>query len=646
MDPPSQLLLDNIPNCKLLGWLFHSPRADQKKNAERFGMHNVNTHDATYLVFGNFFKNLPDTHLDVAFGLVGLAFLYAIRYGTAHLGRRYPRYDKLWFLINIMRNGMLVIFGTLIAFLIQIGKSQSPISILKTVPAGFQALGVPSVDVGLLSKIAGTLPSVVIILILEHVAIAKSFGRRNNYKINPDQEIIAIGVANIIGVFFGMCISYNTYQLLPVSLIKRIGAYPNTGSFSRTAIMARSGVRTPLAGVFSALVVLLCLYALTPAFYYIPDAILAAVIIHAVSDLVSGPKFVQHLWQINPLELFTFVAAIIITFFTTVEYGIYVSVGLSIFFMLIRIARPRYAVLGRVPVRPIKQEGPANADEKDSGEVQYVYVRENHPTLHEMVEPPPAGVVIFRIDESLTYPNAGFVSDKIMHYIQDNFVAGRLPPTKKGDRAWNDSRPLVKPEEIEAVQASLEANGRKLKAIVMDFSGVNHLDSTGVQALLDLRLAINRYVDREVEWHFSSLASPFIRNALIIGGFGKQNGRESLPLELLPVVPPNKDAVQQEDRRSQSHYDYYHQDDEFEIDIPEKRASLSIRSSPTIHDDDLESARSVNSTNSANVNTPSSPSLKDYYHLLERGVPIDRYPFFHWDLEDAVRAATIACSKD
>ena len=65
-------------------------------------------------------------------------------------------------------------------------------------------MGVPKVDTNLLSEIAGSLPSVVIILILEHVAIAKSFGRRNNYKINADQEIIAIGVANIIGCFFGM----------------------------------------------------------------------------------------------------------------------------------------------------------------------------------------------------------------------------------------------------------------------------------------------------------------------------------------------------------------------------------------------------------------------------------------------------------
>ncbi|KAI9265010.1 sulfate transporter family-domain-containing protein [Phascolomyces articulosus] len=571
------ILVDFIPEPAIAGFMTGSSLTIAiGQYPKLFGMTGVNTHDATYLVFGNFFKHLPDTHLDVAFGLVGLFVLYAFRFGTAYLGKKYPRYDKLWFFINIMRNGVVVIFGTLIAFLIHIGKNESPISILEDVPAGFTAMGVPKVDTNLLSEIAGTLPSVVIILILEHVAIAKSFGRRNNYKINADQEIIAIGVANIIGCFFG--------------------AYPNTGSFSRTAIKARSGVRTPLAGVFSGLVVLLCLYVLTPAFYYIPDAILAAVIIHAVQDLVSGPKFVQHLWHINPLELFTFVAAVIITFFTNVEYGIYVSVGLSIFFMLIRIARPRYAVIGRVPKTDEKY-----IDKQQTNDIEYVYVKENHPTLRDIVEPPPPGVLIFRFDESLTYPNAGFISDKIMYYVQDNFTSGRPPPTTRGERAWNDRRPLVKKEDLEAVLAEREASGRKLKAIVLDFSAVNHLDSTGVQALLDLRLSINRYVGHEVEWHFASLATPFIRHALMIAGFGNQNGRDSHPLELIPIVPPQ---LQQQQRQQKQHHD-------------------------------LESdGRSTD-------NSPITTSIADH----ERGVPIDRAPFFHWDLEDAVRAATYAASK-
>jgi solute carrier family 26 (sodium-independent sulfate anion transporter), member 11 len=97
-----------------------------------------------------------------------------------------------------------------------------------------------------------------------------AFGRVNGYKINPDQELIAIGVTNTVGSCFG--------------------AYPATGSFSRTALKSKSGVRTPAAGIITAIVVIVALYGLTPAFYWIPTAGLSAVIIHAVADLVASPK--------------------------------------------------------------------------------------------------------------------------------------------------------------------------------------------------------------------------------------------------------------------------------------------------------------------------------------------------------------------
>jgi MFS superfamily sulfate permease-like transporter len=100
-----------------------------------------------------------------------------------------------------------------------------------------------------------------------------AFGRVNGYKINPNQELIAIGVTNTVGSCFG--------------------AYPATGSFSRSALKSKSGVRTPLAGVFSAVVIIVALYGLTPAFYWIPQAGLSAVIIHAVADLVASPSQVS-----------------------------------------------------------------------------------------------------------------------------------------------------------------------------------------------------------------------------------------------------------------------------------------------------------------------------------------------------------------
>jgi sodium-independent sulfate anion transporter 11 len=83
-------------------------------------------------------------------------------------------------------------------------------------------------------------------MLVEHIAISKSFGRVNNYNIDPSQEMVAIGMTNILGPF--------------------LGGYPSTGSFSRTAIKSKAGVRTPAGGMVTAMVVLLATYLLTAVF--------------------------------------------------------------------------------------------------------------------------------------------------------------------------------------------------------------------------------------------------------------------------------------------------------------------------------------------------------------------------------------------
>ncbi|RCH83056.1 hypothetical protein CU098_001940 [Rhizopus stolonifer] len=565
------ILVDFIPGPAIHGFMTGSSLTISIGQWPKlFGIQSVNTHDSAYLVFGNFFKYLPETKLDAAFGLVGLLWLYTIKYGSVRLTKRYPKYEKWIFFFNIMRNGILVIFGTLIAFLINIGRSESPISILNTVPSGFTAMDVPGISTGLLSQVASTLPSVVIILVLEHVAIAKSFGRVSNYKIDPDQEIIAIGAANVVGSFFG--------------------AYPNTGSFSRTAITARSGARTPMTGVFSALVVLLCLYVLTPAFYYIPDSILAAVIIHAVVDLASGPKYVRHLFSISPFETFTFVAAVLITFFTTVEYGIYVSVALSIVGLLLRIARPRYSVLGRIPSQT-QTESP-----------DYVYVKQDHQALSHLVLPPPPGIVIFRIQESLTYPNSSFITDKLEHHIQTHFASASPPSAKKGDRAWNDHR---KPEDTQQGLA-------KLRAVILDCSGINHLDSTGAQSLQDLRSSVQHFTNNsEIEWHFTHIPNTQFRNTLLASGFGHSK----------------VERVKEEDFSTDESSSF---SDKRSVDI-EKMGQLTEVDMSLQNDSAAYHTPSREECYSSGV-----PSMG--FSENQPTLPIDRSPFFHWDIDSAVRA--------
>src|SRR6202044_1666553 len=158
-------------------------------------------------------------------------------------------------------------------------------------------------------------------MLIEHISISKSFGRINNYVINPSQEMVAIGVTNILGPF--------------------LGAYPSTGSFSRTAIKSKAGVRTPLAGVITAIVVLLAIYALPAVFYYIPNGALSAVIIHAVGDLITPPNTVYQFWRVSPLEVPIFFAGVLVTVFSSIENGIYTTICVSFAILIFRIIKAK-----------------------------------------------------------------------------------------------------------------------------------------------------------------------------------------------------------------------------------------------------------------------------------------------------------------
>ncbi|CAJ0632891.1 3010_t:CDS:2 [Entrophospora sp. SA101] len=385
---------------------------------------------AAYLVLGKSLGGLPRVKIDAALGIFSLVYLYGLKHGSRYLAKRYPTKERLFFFIEILRNITVVIICTLIAFLLNIGKDTNPFKILKNVPSGFSHIGPAYLDLPLMRLIANYLPSVTIIMILEHVAIAKSFGRINNYKINSNQELIAIGTTNILGSFFG--------------------SYPTTGSFSRTALKAKSGVRTPLAGVFAGILVILALFFLTEAFYYIPDAVLA---------LLSGPTYIKQLWDIE-----------------------------SLLVILVRLARAKYEILGKIKLATIQ---------------------------------PPDGVLIFRLDESLTYPNASYIDDQIVKYCKKNTQRVYQPPLKKGDRPWNDFTvygDASKEEEVE--------NSKKpiLNAIVFDFIAVGSLDSTGLQFLIDMKKELNKYSGHHVEYHFANVISTSIKNSLIVGGFGTLEG--------------------------------------------------------------------------------------------------------------------------
>ncbi len=175
------------------------------------------------------------------------------------------------------------------------------------------------------------LPATVIIIIIEHIAIGKSFGQINNYSIVPSQEIIALSATNILGTF--------------------VGAYASTGSFGGSAIYSKAGVRTPLAGAFTACILALALYVLTTILYYIPLASMSALIIHAVVNLVTSPEHLYKSWLISPPDVIIYFVGVFVAVFTSLENGIYVTVALSLTMLLLRIARSHARLMGRLRVQ-------------------------------------------------------------------------------------------------------------------------------------------------------------------------------------------------------------------------------------------------------------------------------------------------------
>lgn len=457
------------------------------------------TRGAAYKVIIDTLKHLPDTKIDAAFGITALVMLYAIKYSLEFAAKRHPSRAKTYFFISTMRTAFVILLYTLISWLYNRKVPTKPhIAILKTVPRGFKHVGVPEINSTIVSSFSKRLVSATIVLLIEHIAISKSFGRINNYVINPNQELIAIGITNVFGPFFG--------------------AYPATGSFSRTAIKSKAGVRTPLAGVITAIVVVIAIYALPPVFYWIPNSSLAAVIIHAVADLASTPKAILHFWQVSPIEFVIFWAGVLVTVFSSIENGIYVTVAVSAAVLLFRVAKSRGSFVGAIKI------GTVQVQDASLNETRNIYVPLDHSDgSNPLVQPvsPPDGIFIYRFNEGFLYPNANHFTDHMVAHIKQQTRPGlAIANVRLGDRPWNDPGPRhYDPRLIE------QDTRPRLRAVILDFGGVPHLDLTGLQILIDTRNQLDRHADRPVQWRFVGISNPWIKRALVRGNFGLADNR-------------------------------------------------------------------------------------------------------------------------
>ncbi|UNI13503.1 hypothetical protein JDV02_000243 [Purpureocillium takamizusanense] len=572
------------------------------------GLQGVNTREAPYKVIISSLQRLPTMRADAAIGLTSIALLFAIKSFCSRMELRMPHKKRLWGSLSSFRLTFTMLLFTFISYLANRGlsKDQHKFQIVGTIERGFQEASVPHPDSGLVKAILPELPAVAIILVIEHIAISKAMGRLHGYTINPSQEIVALGMANMFSPF--------------------VGGYVCTGSFGASAVLSKAGVRTPLAGLFSALVLVLALYALTGVFYFIPKAALAGLIIHAVCNLMTPPAKLYKYWQLSPIELLIWIVGVLLAIFESLEASIYAGVVLSVAVLLFRIARKQGTFLGIAHVRRVRGEKDLGPDGKSSHQSHQVFLpleRRGPSNPNIKIDSPYPGVFVYRLSEGFNYTNQAYHVDTLTKYVMDR--TRRMSPEefeRESDRLWNDPGPRTYDSESESLPY--------LRAMVFDFAAVNNVDVTSVQGLIDLRNTFDRHAAPDtVEWHFANVHNRWTRRALAAAGFGYPTSRNLEAIRNWHPVYSIASTLTERDWPVFGRNTWI-----TELDQDEERTA---------------GARTPESLSCASTTqgTPTSPRPVQGFDGKQAAVSgVDR-PFFHVDLRDAVESAVRdARSKD
>lgn len=248
------------------------------------------------------------------------------------------------------------------------------VRIVGAIPTGLPGLSLPPVDVDLWRDLAVAAALIGIVGFLESVSVAKSLAAKRRQKVDPDQELIGLGAANVTAAFSG--------------------GYPVTGGFSRSIVNFSAGANTPLAGILTAALIAVVVSFFTPVMYYLPNATLAAIILVAVAGLIEI-GVVKEIWRYNKADGVSLAATFLVVLAFGIEAGIVTGVVLSLVLFLWRTSRPHMAIVGRVP-----------------GSEHYRNVER-----HDVITSP--RVLAVRVDESLYFPNAAYLENRLLAMVAE-----------------------------------------------------------------------------------------------------------------------------------------------------------------------------------------------------------------------------------
>lgn len=319
------------------------------------------------------FEHLGEINwITFAIGIVAMTFLFWVRKGLKPVLLNFGLNRRMADIVAKAGPVAVVVITTLVTWGFNLGNQG--VKLVGDVPQGLPPLTMPSFSMDLWTSLIGSAILISIIGFVESVSVAQTLAAKKRQHIDPDQELIGLGAANLGAAF--------------------TGGFPVTGGFSRSVVNFDAGADTPAAGAYTAVALAFASLFLTPLVYFLPKATLAATIIVAVLSLVDF-SILRKTWNYSKGDFAAVTLTILITLGMGVELGVTAGVVISVLIHLYKTSRPHMAIVGRVP-----------------GTEHYRNILRHEVVTHE-------NILTVRIDESLYFANARYLEDSIYDLVAD-----------------------------------------------------------------------------------------------------------------------------------------------------------------------------------------------------------------------------------
>jgi SulP family sulfate permease len=319
------------------------------------------------------------------------------------------------------------------------------VQVVGEVPKGLPPLTLPSFSMDMWTSLIGAAILISVIGFVESVSVAQTLAAKKRQRIDPDQELIGLGAANLGASF--------------------TGGFPVTGGFSRSVVNYDAGADTPAAGAYTALGLAGASLFLTPLIFHLPKATLAATIIVAVLSLVDF-SVLKKTWRHSKSDFAAVAATMSITLLLGVELGVTAGVAISILIHLYKTSRPHIAIVGQVP-----------------GTEHYRNV-----LRHDVLIDP--DILTIRVDESLYFANTRFLEDRIYDEV------AKQPELKHVVLMCSavNTIDMSALESLEAINERLDVGGVTLHFSEVKGPVMDQLNATGFLEILSGEIFLSQHL--------------------------------------------------------------------------------------------------------------------------------------------------------